>query len=597
MEFGVQLFGCRKEFREDPERFLARIKEAGYSQFEPCILFDKPEESELGRAFAGELWAPEEVAGFRTMMEDVGLALRSAHAFCSDIPAHLPEMKELAGANGITSYVFNLPELAEEEIEAYAAELERSAVELAEVNCELWLHNTEGVLRISNKADSVKTAGSDTRTAGESTLAAARNANEEAAATVYLGNSLLEKVLARTSHVYTQIDTGWAMYDGRTPQDLIALPGIKLHGLHVKEMAEGFDEKMGADIFAVLGEGVTALEMVLQNNTENVPVVVDQDMSKGDFLADLTASAEALQRAEQGLKARRGDEWDTKNDISLLETYDIETGERTLLHEFPYLIEAPNWSMDGTFLIYNSGGHIYKYILAEDRSEEIPMDFAVNCNNDHVLSADGTSIGISHSQNGWESRVYTVPLTGGVPKEITPKAPSYLHGWSPDGKQLAYCAFRENDDGADVYVMPAEGGEEIRLTYARGLNDGPEYDSAGEYIWFNSVRTGLMQAWRMKADGSEQTQMTFDENWNTWFPHISPDRRKVVMIAYRKGDLAPGQHVPHKDVELRLMDAEGGEPETIVKLFGGQGTINVNSWSPDSKKFAFVSYRRAGGRQ
>ena len=188
-----------------------------------------------------------------------------------------------------------------------------------------------------------------------------------------------------------------------------------------------------------------------------------------------------------------------------------------------------------------------------------------------------------------KSRIYTVPLTGGVPRLITPLAPSYLHGWSPDGKTLAYCAERNGE--FDIYTIPAEGGEETRLTDAPGLNDGPEYDSAGEYIWFNSVRTGLMQAWRMKADGSEQTQMTFDENWNTWFPHISPDRKQVVMLAYRKGDVKPGEHVPHKNVELRLMSAEGGEVKTIVQLFGGQGTINVNSWSPDSKKFAFVRYR------
>lgn len=185
-----------------------------------------------------------------------------------------------------------------------------------------------------------------------------------------------------------------------------------------------------------------------------------------------------------------------------------------------------------------------------------------------------------------------MPLTGGIPRLITPLAPSYLHGWSPDGKTLAYCAERNGE--FNIYTIPVDGGEETRLTDAPGLNDGPEYDSAGEYIWFNSVRSGLMQAWRMKPDGSEQTQMTFDENWNTWFPHISPDRTKVVMLAYRKEDVRPNEHVPHKHVELRLMDAAGGAVTTVVKLFGGQGTINVNSWSPDSKKFAFVSCRIRG---
>ena len=123
------------------------------------------------------------------------------------------------------------------------------------------------------------------------------------------------------------------------------------------------------------------------------------------------------------------------------------------------------------------------------------------------------------------------------------------------------------------------------------MDDGPEYSPDGKYIWFNSVRSGLMQAWRMKADGSEQTQMTFNENLNSWFPHVSPDGKQVVLIAYYKGDLKPGEHLANKNVILRIMPAEGGEPKTLFKLFGGQGTINVNSWAPDSKRFAFVSYK------
>ena len=289
----------------------------------------------------------------------------------------------------------------------------------------------------------------------------------------------------------------------------------------------------------------------------------------------------------------KNDPWYRDDDESILEIYDVETDTHGVIKEFPYLIEARNWSKDGRYLTYNSDGRIFKFDLETKESTEVPMDFVTNCNNDHVLSPDGESIAVSHGvKEDGKSRVYTVSLSGGVPRLITPLAPSYLHGWSPDGKTLAYCAERNGE--FDVYTISAEGGVETRLTDAPGLNDGPEYDSAGEYIWFNSVRSGLMQAWRMKANGTEQTQMTFDENWNTWFPHISPDRTKVVMIAYKKGDVAPGEHVPHKYVELRLMNADGSDLKTIVELFGGQGTINVNSWSPDSKKFAYVRYRIRG---
>ena len=279
--------------------------------------------------------------------------------------------------------------------------------------------------------------------------------------------------------------------------------------------------------------------------------------------------------------------------ISVLEVCDATTGERTVVKEFPYLIEAPNWTVDGQWLIYNSGGQLYK--LSPDQPGEpqrIESGYATRCNNDHVLSADGQRIAISHgTKEDGRSRIYTLPISGGTPQLVTPMAPSYLHGWSPDGKQLAYCAERKGN--YDVYVIPADGGEEQRLTTAEGLDDGPEYAPDGEHIWFNSVRSGLMQVWRMKADGSEQTQMTFDETRNAWFPHVSPDGKQVVFITYYKGDLEPGQHLANKNVELRVMPAEGGESRLLVKLFGGQGTINVNSWAPDSRRFAFVSYRLA----
>ena len=279
---------------------------------------------------------------------------------------------------------------------------------------------------------------------------------------------------------------------------------------------------------------------------------------------------------------------------SILEVLDVQTGQRTVLKEFNYLIEAPNWTVDGKWIIFNSGGLLYK--LAADGKGEVGLintEYVVRCNNDHVLSTDGKSIAVSSSPspNAGTSLIYTLPLEGGTPKLITPWGPSYLHGWSPDGKTLAYCAFRSVAVGADIYTISVDGGEETRLTTAEGLDDGPEYSPDGKHIWFNSVRTGLMQVWRMNADGSEQTQMTFDETRNAWFPHVSPDGKQVIYITYHVGDLDPGQHLANYNVELWLMPAAGGQPKRVAELFGGQGTINTNSWAPDSRHVAFVSYR------
>lgn len=282
---------------------------------------------------------------------------------------------------------------------------------------------------------------------------------------------------------------------------------------------------------------------------------------------------------------------------SVLETLDIETGQRTVLREFPYLIEAPNWTVDGQWIIFNRQGRIYR-VPADGGGEPIvvPTGEAVRCNNDHVLSADGRGLAVSSGRKDGGSYVFVLPFspTGDAEVEarlVTPQSPSYLHGWSPDGRWLAYCAFREGREG-DIYAIPAEGGEEVRLTTADGLDDGPEYSPDGQYIWFNSVRTGLMQVWRMRADGSEQTQMTFSRKRNAWFPHVSPDGRWVAYLTYRKGDVEPGQHLADKDVELWLMPAGGGKSRRLARLFGGQGTINTNSWAPDSRRLAFVSYRK-----
>jgi len=278
-----------------------------------------------------------------------------------------------------------------------------------------------------------------------------------------------------------------------------------------------------------------------------------------------------------------------RDSISLLESIDVHTGDRTVLHEFDYVIEAPNWTQDGRTLVYNSGGHMYTYALASGEIQEIDSGFAIDCNNDHVLSPDNTQLAISHfTYEDATSRIYILPMEGGAPRLVTEKGPSYLHGWSPDGERLAYCA--ERGGQYDIYTIAVEGGTETQLTNLPGLDDGPEYSPDGKYIWFNSTRNGLMQVWRMEADGANPTHMVLEEA-NCWFPHVSPDGKWIVYISYRKGDVDPGDHPPNKQVELRLVPASGGEAKTIAELFGGQGTINVNSWSPDNRTIAFVSYR------
>lgn len=275
--------------------------------------------------------------------------------------------------------------------------------------------------------------------------------------------------------------------------------------------------------------------------------------------------------------------------ISVLETVDVNTGHRSVLKEFDDVIEAPNWTRDGQYLVYNSLGRLYTYELSTGTIKAVESGVAVNCNNDHVLSPDGTQIALSHfTAEDARSRIYLLPLAGGAPALVTEKGPSYLHGWSPDGQTLAYCA--ERGGQYDIYTISVHGGPETQLTNLPGLDDGPEYSPSGQHIWFNSTRTGLMQIWQMEPDGALPVQMV-REAANCWFPHVSPGGQWVAYITYDKDEVAPGDHPPNKNVALRLSPANGGASQTLVRLLGGQGTMNVNSWSPDSRTLAFVSYR------
>ncbi|WP_420146808.1 TolB family protein, partial [Spirosoma sp.] len=273
---------------------------------------------------------------------------------------------------------------------------------------------------------------------------------------------------------------------------------------------------------------------------------------------------------------------------SNLEILDVASGNRRVIYNSPKSLQAPNWTPDNKTLIYNSDGLIYAFNLAKGQPAQLNTGSVKNNNNDHVLSFDGKMLGLSSGvQALGGSIIYTVPVTGGEPKQVTPKGPSYLHGWSPDKKHLVFTGQRNGD--FDIYRVPAEGGAEERLTDTKGLDDGPEYTPDGKYIYFNSARTGTMQLYRMKADGSEQKAITNGE-FHDWFPHISPDGKWIVFLSFLKEEVKADEHPFYKHVYLRLLPISGeGQPKVIAYIYGGQGTINTPSWSPDSKRVAFIS--------
>ena len=274
---------------------------------------------------------------------------------------------------------------------------------------------------------------------------------------------------------------------------------------------------------------------------------------------------------------------------SRLEILELKTGLRKTIFASEEPFEAPNWSQDGRFLIVNSRGKLYQIPAEGGDWTCIDTDFAVSNNNDHGFSPDGRFLAISHHAEdrpqGQNSVIYKVPVTGGIPEQITEKSPSYWHGWSPDGSRLIYTANR--NDQWNIYAIAADGGEEVQLTSGTFLDDGSQFSADGQFIWFNSNRSGSMEIWRMKSDGTDPLQIT-DDIYQNWFPHPSPDGRWLVFMSYPP-EVDPWDHPYYRPVMLRLIDLEDMSIRVIARLYGGQGTINVPSWAPDSKRFAFVS--------
>lgn len=541
MYFGVQMYGVSKEWKQDPEGFLKKIYEAGYRQIEPCLGF-RVDARDYG------FWIPEDLEQTMPLLAKYHIEVHAVHIFLDEYhyERELAILTELAQKYHISWFVVKSPaRLTKDVLDETAARYRELAEELEKAGAGLLIHNEKEdiCIRVNGK------------TAYE-----------------YLLEACGEKVGA-------EVDAGWMYCGGVDPEEFLWAHADRVKAVHYKDMKITGQE-------ALLGKGMVDLKACFQFARANGALqIVDMD----------AATLEDTCRAGKMLSGWTGDR---DNTDSILCTMDVETGEETVLHEFPGIIEAPNWLNDGNTLLYNADGKIYRYEIDKDHVEQVDTGFCVQCNNDHVPSPDNQLLAVSCmppelTDGTYESHIYVLPMTGGEPKDLTGPGLSYLHGWSPDGKELAYCAFRKKPEEEtmriEICTIPSDGGEETCLTDGKGYNDGPEYSPDGNHIWFNSTRSGLMQVWRMNRDGSGLTQMT-DSDANNWFGHVSPDGKHVIYLTFAKGELEPNEHLPNMYVSLGMMDYDGQNKKKLLDLFGGQGSINVNSWAPDSRRIAYVKY-------
>ncbi|WP_237706711.1 TolB family protein [Kribbella flavida] len=251
------------------------------------------------------------------------------------------------------------------------------------------------------------------------------------------------------------------------------------------------------------------------------------------------------------------------------------------------LVEAPNWTPDGEWLVVNGDGKLFRVAVTGGELQEIPLGGVPPVNNDHVLSPDGATVYVSAE----DGHLYAV--SAGVARRVSNDRGEgfkhYLHGVSPDGRTLAYIGM-DRRGITNVCTVPAAGGDDVQITDDAYAGDGAEYSADGRWIYFNSERAasvpGHAQLFRVPAAGGVPEQLTDDERVN-WFPHPAPDGSAVAYVSFPPGTV--GHPADVADVRIRLLTADGGIRE-VATVFGGQGTMNVPSWSPDSNSFAYVAY-------
>lgn len=273
--------------------------------------------------------------------------------------------------------------------------------------------------------------------------------------------------------------------------------------------------------------------------------------------------------------------------ISELCIHDLATASTTVILCHDGHIEAPNWHPDGS-LIVNGGGRLFRVPPDAPALHPIDTGLATACNNDHGPSPDGLTLALSDKIATGKSCIYLLPLSGGVPVRVTPQVPSWFHGWSPDGRRLVYVAVRGPDAPVSLFSCARDGRDEVCICDAFDHIDGPDFTPDGRWIWFNGERDGAVDLWRIHPDGSGLQQMTNDDAVN-WFPHPSPDGAQVIYLAYPAGTRG---HPAGLDVSLRIMPAAGGPTRELVRLHGGQGSLNVPCWAPDGRRFAFMRFSR-----
>ena len=561
MKIGIQLWQLLNELESDNDLYTT-LADLGYDSVEPCVM--------LGN-FQSEfkaLWLPEKLNEKIRKIEKANLSVRSCNMFSSS-PWSINDIENVVDIakrfklEGISVRCPNDADIAA--YRQYADIYMHMAARLEKIGCTVMLHpDTKSCMY---KID---------------------------------GISAYEWLLDHCSALGLQLDTGVLSYCGISCKYIIGKYRSRIASVHFKDvLASASDDVSFEDACTPLSNGIVPLfDYFTVSRADGIPMIIDSDKTSFPIMQEAENAVELINAYKNKRSCKR----------SLLKLVDVDTWEERTVAAFEKIIEAPFFSFDGEIIYYNADdGKMYGFSIPDSTEQKLNIGKLSCCNNDHVLSPDTKTLGISNVSiecGAYRSRVYSVNTETGESKRLTSGDIDFLHGWSADG-EIAWCAYKNADrneinrrrkpDGSpayydvDIYTKRLPDGNETRLSYGTGYNDGPEFDPIDGSIWFNSTRDGLMQIYNMDRSG-EKLRRVATTSHNDWFPHVSPDGQRIVFLAYQSNEIQPYEHLPEFKVSIYIINRDGSQLQKVNEFYGGQGSMNVNSWSPDGKHFAYISY-------
>ncbi len=247
---------------------------------------------------------------------------------------------------------------------------------------------------------------------------------------------------------------------------------------------------------------------------------------------------------------------------------------------------ALSWSPDGHTLVTTDCGGKNESpaltLISVDTGQKHQLTHAPprTVDDQAAFSPDGTLIAFRRSQGDSSDEIYIVPATGGLERKLTSRSnPIDGLAWSSDGKRIIFSSGRATSLG-NIWSLPLSGGSPTAVTTPLTHTSSPTVSPVGHRMAYVDSPNNV-SVWRLGVEPHGDSEPFITSNFFDASAVYSPDGARVAFRSDRSGAN-----------EIWICKSDGSEPKRITH-FDGPMTGSPR-WSPDGRSLAFDS--REGGR-